>query len=99
MAENDSSSSFTGIKNNSVQTSSVCSSSPQSEALFNICVIVTKAQSYLHHAPKSVLFQAERKKWKYSDAATACNAHFTLLCFTVDGLGDSKATYYIKRLG
>ena len=73
--------------------------SPQSEALFDIRVTDTDAQSYLGHAPESVLFQAEtEKKQKYSAAASARRAHFTPLCFSVDGLAGSEATCFIKRL-
>ena len=73
--------------------------SPQSEVLFDIRVTDTDAQSYLHHAPESVLFQAETvKKQKYSAAATARRAHFTPLCFSVDGLAGSEAICLIKRL-
>ena len=73
--------------------------SPQSEALFDIRVTDTDAQSYLRHAPESVLFQAEtEKKQKYSAAATARRAHFTPLCFSVDGLAGSEAVCFIKRL-
>ena len=78
----------------------VCSVwSPQSEALFDIRVTDTDAQSYLGHAPESILFQAEtEKKQKYSDAANARHAHFTPLCFSVDGLAGSEAACFIKRL-
>jgi len=56
--------------------------SPQSEALFDICVTNTDAQSYLSQVPDQVLFRAEvEKKHKYSAAATARRAHFTPLCF------------------
>ena len=73
--------------------------SPQSEALFDIRVTDTDAQSYLGHAPESILFRVEtEKKQKYSAAANACRAHFLLLCFSVDGLAGSEATCYIKRL-
>ena len=73
--------------------------SPQSEALFDIRVTDTDAQSYLGHAPESILFQAEtEKKQKYSDAAIARCVHFTPLCFLVDGLAGSEAACFIKRL-
>ena len=70
--------------------------SPQSEALFDIRVTDTDVQSYLGHAPESILFQ--EKKQNYSAAANACRAHFTPLCFSVDGLAGSEAACFIKRL-
>ena len=73
--------------------------SPQSEALFDIRVTDTDAQSYLHHAPESVSFQAEtEKKQRYSAAATARHAHFTPLCFSVDGLAGSEAVCFVTAL-
>ena len=46
--------------------------SPHSEALFNVHVTDTDAQSYLTIAPNLVLFRAEgEKKQKYFAAATA----------------------------
>ena len=56
-------------------------------------------QSYLGHAPESILFRAEtEKKHKYSAAAAARRAHFTPLCFSVDGLAGSEAACFIKRI-
>ena len=73
--------------------------SPQSEALFDIRIIDTDAQSYLTTAPNLVLFRAEgEKKQKYSAAATARRAHFTPLCFSVDGLAGSEAVCFLRRL-
>ena len=73
--------------------------SPQSEALFDIHVTDTDAQSYLGHAPESILFQAEtEKKQKYSAGANARHAHFTPLCFSVDGLAGSEVACFIKKL-
>ena len=73
--------------------------SPQSEALFDICVIDTDTQSYLTTTPNLVLFRAEgEKKQKYSAATTARPAHFTLLCFSVDGIAGSEAACFLKRL-
>ena len=49
--------------------------------------------------PKSVLFSAEiEKKRKYSAACSAYRAHFTPLCFSVDGLTGGQASSFIKRL-
>ena len=73
--------------------------SPQSEALFDIRVIDTDAQSYLSQPPDVILFRAEaEKKQKYSVAATTRRAHFTPLCFSVDGLSGSEAVCFLKRL-
>ena len=72
---------------------------PQTEALFDIRVIDTDAQSYLSQPPSSVLFAAEtEKKRKYLDASTARRAHFTPLCFSVDGLVGVEAASFLKRL-
>ena len=70
--------------------------SPQSEALFDLRVCDTDAQSYLNHTPMSVLLKAEaEKKSKYSCAATARRAHFTPLCFSVDGLAGPEASSFL----
>ena len=46
--------------------------SPQTEALFDVRVCDTDAQSYLGHTPASVLLKAEaEKKSKYSTTASA----------------------------
>ena len=59
--------------------------------MFDIRVTDTDTQSYLGHAPESILFQTEtEKKQKYSAAANARCAHFTPLCFSVDGLVGSE---------
>ena len=72
---------------------------PQAEALFDVCIVDTDAQSYLIHSPTSVLFGADiDKKRKYSAAWCAHRAHFTPLCFSVDGLTGGEASSFIKRL-
>ena len=72
---------------------------PQTEALFDVRISDTDAQSYLSHAPIVVLSKAEAdKKSKYCSAATARRAHFTPLCFSVDGLAGSEASCFLKRL-
>ena len=46
----------------------------QAETLFDIkfCVVDTDAQSYLHHTPSKLLYNAEvEKKHKYADACAA----------------------------
>ena len=72
---------------------------PQSEALFDIRIIDTDAQSYLSQPPISVLLTAENeKKRKYSAASVARRAHFTPLCFSVDGVAGPEAAFFLKRL-
>ena len=72
---------------------------PQAEALFDISVADTDTQSYLRHPPRRVLFSAEvEKKTKYADTCVAHCAHFTPLCFSVDGLAGSEANCFLKRM-
>ena len=72
---------------------------PQAEALFDIRVVDTDAQSYLRHAPSRVLLNAEvEKKNKYAEACAARRAHFTPLCFSIDGLVGSEANCFLKRM-
>ena len=72
---------------------------PQAEALFDIRVVDTDAQSYLHHTPSRVLLNAEvEKKNKYAEACAARHAHFIPLCFFVDGLAGSEANCFLKRM-
>ena len=71
---------------------------PQAEALFDISVVDTDTQSYLHHAPSKVLLNAEvEKKNKYAEACAARRAHFTPLCFSVDGLAGSEANCFLSE--
>ena len=72
---------------------------PQAEVLFDIHVVDTDAQSYLHHAPSRVLLNAEvEKKNKYAEACAARRVHSILLCFSMDGLVASEATCFLKRM-
>ena len=72
---------------------------PQAEALFDIRIIDTDAQSYLSQPPASVILTAENeKKRKYLDASVTCRAHFTPLCFSVDGVAGSEAASFLRRL-
>ena len=57
--------------------------SPQTEALFDVCICDTDAQSYLCHTPAS----------KYFTAASAHRVHFTLFYFSVDGLAGPEAFF------
>ena len=72
---------------------------PQAEALFDIGVIDTDAQSYQSHSPQTVLASAEaEKKCKYSTACSDRRASFTPLCFSVDGLLGCGADVFLKQL-
>ena len=52
--------------------------------MFDIHVIDTDTQSYVQHSVDAVLASAEReKKRKYSEAAMACHASFSHLCYQV----------------
>ena len=71
----------------------------QTEALFDIRVIDTDAQSYRHQTPPQVLTTAEReKKNKYSAACEERRALFTRLCISVDGLLGRETTRFLQRL-
>ena len=77
----------------------MCSWLPQAEALFDIRVVYTDALSYLHHIPGRVLLNAKvEKKNRYVDACATRRAHFTPLCFSVDGLVGSEATCFLKSM-
>ena len=72
---------------------------PQSEALFDVYIVDTDAQSYLGQTPTLVLLSAKNeKKKKYSSAAVDRRAHFTSLYFSVDGLAGVEAAMFLKRL-
>ena len=52
----------------------------------------------LCHTP-DLVFQAEVEKNKnYPAVVTACHAHFTPLCFSVDGIAGLETVCFIKRL-
>ena len=72
---------------------------PQTEALFDIRVIDTDAQSYLARSPCDVLCSAEgEKKRKYLQAFQNRHTTFTPLCVSVDGMLGSEAEFFVKRL-
>ena len=71
---------------------------PQAEALFDIRVVDTDAQSYLHRTPGRVLLNVEVEKNKYADACDTRCTHFAPLCFSIIGLVGSEATCYLKRM-
>ena len=77
---------------------SVCM--PQAEALFDVRVIDTDAQSYCNHTPREVINAAEnQKKSKYTTACEERRASFTPICCSVDGVFGSEAEVFLKRLG
>ena len=72
---------------------------PQAEALFDVRVVDTDAQSYLDRSPLDVLSIAEsEKKRKYHQACLDRRALFTPLCISVDGLLGRETNVFIKRL-
>ena len=72
---------------------------PRTEALFDIRVVDTDAQSYLAHSPRDVLYSAEgEKKRKYLQACQNRCTTFTPLCVSVDGMLGSEGEFFVKRL-
>ena len=72
---------------------------PQTEALFDIRVTDTDAQSYVHRSPSDILAGAEKeKREKYGQACEDRRALFTPLCVSVDGLLGREATKFVKHL-
>ena len=72
---------------------------PQSEALFDIRVVDTDAQSYRNRTPLAVLCSAEcDKKRKYLQACLDRRATFTPLCVSVDGMMGHEAAMFLKRI-
>ena len=72
----------------------------QTEALFDIRVVNTDAQSYLSKSAIDVLTMAEKeKKVKYQSACEERRAIFTPLCVSVDGLIGKEAVSFVKRIG
>ena len=72
---------------------------PQAEALFDVRVIDTDAQSYSNRTPRDVIKTAENeKKAKYSRACEDRRAQFTPICVSVDGVFGSESEVFIKRI-
>ena len=72
---------------------------PQAEALFDIRVIDTDAQSHAHRSVKAVLATAEKeKKIKYNQASQAHHASFSPFVLTVDGLMAREACFVVQRI-
>ena len=75
-------------------------SEPQTEALFDIRVVDTDAWSNHTCRPCDVLGSAEvEKKCKYLQACQNQHATFAPLCVSVDGMLDSQAEFFVKKLG
>uniref|UniRef100_A0A1X7UTM5 Uncharacterized protein n=1 Tax=Amphimedon queenslandica TaxID=400682 RepID=A0A1X7UTM5_AMPQE len=70
-----------------------------SEALLDIRVVNTDAQSYVNQSPSNVLAKAEEKKVKYLSACEARRALFPPICVSVDGMVGREANAFLKRLG
>ena len=64
---------------------------PRSEALFDIRVVETDAQSFRDRIPLAVLSSAKHDKKKYSQACWDRRVTFTPLYVSVDGIYDGKA--------
>ena len=73
---------------------------PQAEALFDIRVVDTDAQSYSSRTPREVLKSAEKeKKMKYGEACEDRHSLFTPFCCSVDGLLGGEAEVFMKVVG
>ena len=70
----------------------------QAEALFDIRVIDTDAQSHAHSSVNVVLATAEKEKRKYTKAAQARHASFFPFVFTVDGLMVQEAHFVVQQI-
>jgi len=72
---------------------------PQTEALSDIRVVDTDAQSYCARTPHDVLSTAKgEKKRKYLQACQDRHATFTPLYVSVDGMLGSEAEFFVKRI-
>ena len=71
---------------------------PQTEALFNVCVVDTDAQSYAHRTVSAVLSTAEKeKKRKYTHAAQARHASFFPFVASVEGVMAREGRFTVQR--
>ena len=69
---------------------------PQTEALFDVRVVDTDAQSYAHRTVSAVLSTAEKeKKRKYTHAAQARHASFSPFVVSVDGVMAWEARFTV----
>ena len=72
---------------------------PQAEALFDIRVVDTDAQSYSHSLMEVLSLAEKEEKGKYAAACEDRRALFTPLVCSVDGLLGKEAHCFIRRLG
>ena len=73
--------------------------SPQTEALFDICIIDTDAPSYKHHTSVAVLESAAKEKERiYQKAVEDRCGQFTPFVVSVDGLLHREANHFMKRI-
>ena len=72
---------------------------PQGEALFNVGVVDTDAQSYISRSVVDVFAGAEEeKKREYRLAAEACHASFSPFVVSVDGALGKEAVLFLGRI-
>ena len=73
---------------------------PQTEALFDIRVTDTDAQSYIHQSPSDVLASAEREKEKSMEQPVNTEEQYLLHCMyvSVDGMMDREAAKFVQHL-
>ena len=72
---------------------------PQTEALFDIRVTDTEAQSYTNQSPKEELQSAENNnKKKYLGACKEQRGQFTLTSCSVDGMFSIEAQVFLSRV-
>ena len=73
---------------------------PQAEALFDVRVINTDAQSYSNRTTRDVLQSAEKeKKAKYVAACEERRASFMPVCCSVDEVFGKEAEVFLKMIG
>ena len=72
---------------------------PQSDALFDVRIVDTDAQTYCDRSPMDVLSAAESEKQKkYAQACSNRRALFTPLCVSVNRMMVREASGFVKRL-
>eukprot|EP00923_Selenidium_pygospionis_P003985 GHVN01006330.1.p1 GENE.GHVN01006330.1~~GHVN01006330.1.p1 ORF type:complete len:304 (+),score=26.87 GHVN01006330.1:657-1568(+) len=72
---------------------------PQAEALFDICVVDTDAQSHITKSPTEVLAAAAKMKHnKYDEAVRERRGKFIAFAVSVDGMMDAEAQLVVESL-
>eukprot|EP00923_Selenidium_pygospionis_P017780 GHVN01031242.1.p1 GENE.GHVN01031242.1~~GHVN01031242.1.p1 ORF type:complete len:519 (+),score=81.03 GHVN01031242.1:1174-2730(+) len=72
---------------------------PQAEALFDICVVDTDAQSHVRKTPAEVLAEAAKKKHdKYDEEVKKRRGKFVPFAVSVDGMLDKESDEVLKAL-